>query len=118
MRAERRWMCPFPLAHPSARSLEITTDSRGSSQAYVYFVKREMQTAVPAAHGPQGTLASTSRARPPPGAVAVGVPGQEIHLCSPSLAREDLPRGDTEGGGASCSTGGEFPFSRGLSSAC
>lgn len=62
MRAERRWMRPFPLAHPSARSLEITANSPGSSQDYVYFANRAVLTTVPAAHGLQGTAAAVSRA--------------------------------------------------------
>ena len=118
MRAKRRWMCPFPLAHPSVCSLEITANSLGSSQAYVYIANRAVLTAVPAAHRLQGTAASVSQAGPPTGAAAVGVLGQEMHLCPPSLAREALPRGAAKGRGASCSTEGALSFSRGVSSAC
>lgn len=58
------------------------------------------------------------RACPKQGAAAVGVLGQQMHLCPYSLAKEALPRGDPEGRHASCSTEEEFSFSREVSSAC
>lgn len=93
-------------------------NSLGISQAGIYFANRAVLTTVPAPHGRQGTGASVSQARPPTGAAAVGVLGQQMHLCPPSLAREALPRGATKGRGASCSTEGAFSFSTGVSLAC
>lgn len=115
MHVERRWICLFPFAHPLVHSLEITVNSLGISQAGIYFANRAVLTTVPAA---QGTAVSVSQARPPTGAALVGVLGQQMHLCPPSLAREALPRGAIKGRGASCSTEGAFSFSTGVSLAC
>lgn len=84
------------LSLTSQSALDITASSL-CSQGYVYFTNRAVLTVVPAALRLQGTAASLSQAEPPTGAAAVGVLGQEIHLYSPSVAREAFPRGDTKG---------------------
>lgn len=101
-------MCLFPLALPLVHSLEITVNSLGSAQIYMCFANRPVLSVVPAAPRLQGRAASVSQAGPSPGAALVGAWEQEVHLCPPSLAREHLPRGDTEGTGASYTTEGAF----------
>lgn len=71
-----------------------------------------------AACGPRCSQASGQSSqrvpgRPTPRATVLGAWEQEGHLCPPSLAREDLPKGNTEGTGASCSIEGAFSLSRG-----
>lgn len=64
--------------------------SLGSSQAYVYFATGAVLTVTPRCTQTAGNSSKRVPNRATTGAAAAGVLGQEMHLCPPSLAREDL----------------------------